>query len=81
MQALYDYTASLTMATAGSSQRQTAQTLMPHLHVTGFDAEQIWLQLDLASAHVVRRARRLLKKAGTEPELLTPEMDEDLEGK
>ena len=53
---------------------------MPQLHVEGFDAEQIWLQLDMASAHVVRRARRLLKKAGNEPELLTPEMDEDLEG-
>lgn len=81
MQALYDYTAGLTVATEGNSQRlQTAQTIMPQLHVTGFDAEQIWLQLDMASAHIVRRAKRLLKKAGNEPELLTPEMDEDLEG-
>ena len=83
LQALYDYTASLAQpaAAASNSQRlQTAQPLMPLLHVEGFDAEQIWLQLDMASAHFVRRARRLLKKAGNEPELLTPEMDEDLEG-
>lgn len=81
MQALYDYTATLAQTATGNSHRlQTAQPMMPQLHVEGFDAEQIWLQLDMASAHVVRRARRLLKKAGNEPELLTPEMDEDLEG-
>ena len=83
LQALYDYTASLAqpaVAASNSQRLQTAQPLMPLLHVEGFDAEQIWLQLDMASAHFVRRARRLLKKAGNEPELLTPEMDEDLEG-
>lgn len=53
---------------------------MPELHVEGFDAEQIWLQLDMASAQLVRRAKRLLKKAGTEPSLLTPETEEDLTG-
>ena len=81
LQALYDYTATLAQTATGNSHTlQTAQPMMPQLHVEGFDAEQIWLQLDMASAHVVRRARRLLKKAGNEPELLTPEMDEDLEG-
>lgn len=54
---------------------------MPELHVDGFDAEQIWLQLDMASAQLVRRAKRLLKRAGTEPTLLTPETEEDLTGK
>lgn len=54
--------------------------MMPELHVEGFDAEQIWLQLDMASAQLVRRAKRLLKKAGSEPSLLTPETEEDLSG-
>ena len=53
---------------------------MPELLVEGFDAEQIWLQLDMTSAQLVRRAKRLLKKAGTEPSLLTPETEEDLTG-
>ena len=53
---------------------------LTELHVEGFDAEQIWLQLDMASAQLVRRARRLLKKAGTDPALLTPEREQDLTG-
>ena len=49
--------------------------MMPELHVEGFDAEQIWLQLDMAPAQLVRRAKRLLKKAGSEPSLLKAHLD------
>ena len=83
MQALYDYTHVDAMAQPATDTRArvdgTSGTLT-ELHVEGFDAEQIWLQLDMASAQLVRRARRLLKKAGTDPALLTPEREQDLTG-
>ncbi len=83
MQALYDYTSSAATAhlTGDKSTSATASGALTELHVEGFDAEQIWLQLDMASAQLVRRAKRLLKKAGTDPSLLTPETEEDLTGK
>ena len=46
----------------------------------GFDAEQIWLQLELAAGPALKRARKLLKKAGEEPLLLTPETEEAIDG-
>ena len=46
----------------------------------GFDAEQIWLQLDQATVPLLRRVRKLLRKAGSEPRLLLPNIEEDLEG-
>ena len=78
LQALYSYTT--TSSAKAPADRPAAATIMPELHVEGFDAEQIWLQLDMASAQLVRRAKRLLKKAGSEPSLLTPETEEDLSG-
>lgn len=82
LQALYSYTTTSSAANAPADRPAAAAALsmMPELHVEGFDAEQIWLQLDMASAQLVRRARRLLKKAGSEPTLLTPETEEDLSG-
>ena len=79
MQALYDYTSSAATAHLPGD-KSTASSVLTELHVEGFDAEQIWLQLDMASAQLVRRAKRLLKKAGTDPSLLTPETEEDLTG-
>lgn len=82
MQALYDYTSGSAIAHLPGDRLKaaTASGVLTELHVEGFDAEQIWLQLDMASAQLVRRAKRLLKKAGTDPSLLTPETEEDLTG-
>ena len=82
MQVLYDYTSSESTAHLAGVKpaAATASGVLTELHVEGFDAEQIWLQLDMASAQLVRRAKRLLKKAGTDPSLLTPDMEEDLTG-
>lgn len=82
LQALYSYTTTSSAANAPADRPAAAAALsmMSELHVEGFDAEQIWLQLDMASAQLVRRAKRLLKKAGSEPSLLTPETEEDLSG-
>lgn len=78
--ALYDYTSTAATAHLTGDKSIAAATpgALTELHVDGFDAEQIWLQLDMASAQLVRRAKRLLKKAGTDPSLLTPETEEDL---
>ncbi|KAL3156038.1 hypothetical protein ABBQ32_013026 [Trebouxia sp. C0010 RCD-2024] len=78
--ALFSYATSTSAANAPADRPAAAATLamLPELHVEGFDAEQVWLQLDMASAQLVRRAKRLLKKAGPEPSLLTPETEEDL---
>lgn len=46
----------------------------------GFDAEQIWLQLEMQSEGALKRARRLFKKAGEVPRLVLPEMEEALDG-
>ena len=46
----------------------------------GFDAEQIWLQLDQATVPLLKRVRKLLPKAASEPRLLLPNNEEDLEG-
>ncbi|KAK9823286.1 hypothetical protein WJX72_001624 [[Myrmecia] bisecta] len=74
--ALYDYAAAY--APAASSSQAAAASALPELHVDGFDAEQIWLQLELQSGPVLKRARRLLRKLGDEPQLLTPETEEAL---
>lgn len=78
--ALYSYATSSSAANTHADRPTAAASLamLPELHVEGFDAEQVWLQLDMASAQLVRRAERLLKKAGPEPSLLTPETEEDL---
>lgn len=81
--ALYDYQAAFeadTSSSKGGKSAAAASGALPELYIQGFDAEQIWLQLELAAGPAFKRARRLLKKAGQEPELLTPEMEEAIDG-
>lgn len=47
----------------GSSSSGSGMALLPELYVDSFDAEQIWVQVDTATAAALRRARRLIKKA------------------
>ncbi len=77
--ALYDYQAGLHAGSSGDGTAGPAAVL-PELYIEGFDAEQIWLQLELAAGPALKRARKLLKKAGQEPELLTPETEEAIDG-
>ena len=79
--ALYDY-AAVAAAPEGSSGGggAAAAGALPELYIDGFDAEQVWLQLELAAGPALKRARRLLKKAGRAPELLTAEMEEAIDG-
>ena len=65
---------------ASALDKGTSTGALSELHIDGFDAEQIWLQLDMASAQLVRRAKRLLNKAGTDPDLLTLDRQQDLTG-
>jgi hypothetical protein len=76
LQALYD----LAVAQGSGSGDALAAMLPQELYVEGFDAEQIWLQLEAQSGGALKRARRLLKKAGEEPQLMLPEMEEALDG-
>lgn len=50
------------------------------LYVTGFDPEQIWLQLDMISDTALKRARRLLRKAGDVSRLVSEDVEEALDG-
>ncbi|PSC76514.1 U3 small nucleolar ribonucleo MPP10 [Micractinium conductrix] len=85
--ALYDYQAALeggSSADAGGKSggkvgAAADAAVLPELYVEGFDAEQIWLQLELAAAPALRRARKLLKKAGEAPALLSPETEAEID--
>ena len=52
---------------------------VPALYVEGFDAEQIWLQLDLLSAPALKRARKQLKKSEDIQSLVPPDVEEALD--
>lgn len=78
--ALYDYQAGLHDSSGGAAGAAGPAAVLPELYIAGFDAEQIWLQLELAAGPALRRARKLLKKAGQEPELLTPETEDAIDG-
>lgn len=52
----------------------------PHLLLEGFDAEQVWLQLDGQLKGAAQRGRKLLRKAGDVPHLLQPGMEDALQG-
>lgn len=68
-------------ASVGASVQTPPQQQQPQeLYVDGFDAEQIWLQLEMHSEGALKRARRLFKKAGDVPRLVLPEMEEALDG-
>lgn len=78
--ALYDYQAVVDAEAGGSGKRGAAASQLPELYVEGFDAEQIWLQLELGAAPALRRARKLLKKVGQQPRLMTEETEEAIDG-
>ena len=50
------------------------------LHVEGFDAEQIWAQLEPQAAALSSRARRLIKAVPPSTVLTTKETELDLDG-
>ena len=50
------------------------------LHVEGFDAEQIWAQLESQAAVLSLRARRLIKAVPQTTMLTTKETEQDLDG-
>lgn len=80
--ALYDYQAAVdsSAAAAGTAAAAAGPGALPELYIEGFDAEQIWLQMELAAAPALKRARKLLRKVGQEPQLLTPETEEAIDG-
>ena len=74
LQALYEWTASTVPAPADDA-------VLPELYVDGFDAEQIWGQLDAFSGPALKRLRKQVKRLGPDILLLDPETEEALEGK
>ena len=46
----------------------------------GASARQVWLQLEAAAPATLRRARRLLKRAGDAPRLLDADTEAELDG-
>lgn len=79
VKALYDHQAHDHHA-AGGAGRRAGSGILPELYIDGFDAEQIWLQLDLAMKPALKRARKLLRSAGQEPVLLTREAEDAVDG-
>ena len=63
--------------TSAASQSASA---LPELYTEGLDAEQIWLQLDMQLGGALKRARRLLRKAGDTAQLIHPAMEALLDG-
>eukprot|EP00803_Ostreobium_quekettii_P011262 evm.model.scf_1173.1 EVM.evm.TU.scf_1173.1 scf_1173:928-4456(-) len=72
--ALFDFTAA-SLVEAGKG----GEAPRGSLHVSGFDAEQIWAQIDGLSTELSKRTRRLLRKAGGEPSFLAEGVEEDLD--
>ena len=54
--------------------------VLPELYVDGFDAEQIWGQLDAFSGLALKRLRKQVKRLGPDILLLDPKTEEALEG-
>ena len=50
------------------------------LLLEGFDAEQVWLQLDGQLKGAAQRGRKLLRRAGDVAQLLQPGLDDALQG-
>ena len=50
------------------------------LHVAGFDAEQIWGQLDMHAGPLLKRIKRLIARAGDAAALLQPQAEAQLDG-
>ena len=58
----------------------TGNGLLPELYTEAMDAEQIWLQLDMQLGGALKRARRLMRKAGAVEQLINPDMEGALKG-
>ena len=71
MQGLFQYAVSAKEPTPASQKK---------LHVEGFDAEQIWAQLEAQAAVLSSRARRLIKAVPQTAMLTTKETEQDLDG-
>lgn len=56
------------------------QQQQEELYVDGFDPEQIWLQLDMAAVPVIKKAKKVIKKADTCTRLLPEDVEEALDG-
>lgn len=71
-QALYDFSSSqaLPPSTAG----------LPELHVEGFEAEQIWGQLEASSGPTLKHLRRKFRKLGEDIALLDANTESALDG-
>ena len=74
MQALY------TAAMGNAAVASQSASALPELYTEGLDAEQIWLQLDMQLGGALKRARRLLRKAGDSEQLINPAMEVVLDG-
>ena len=58
----------------------TGESALPELYTEAMDAEQIWLQLDMQLGGALKRARRLMRKAGDVEQLINPDMEGALKG-
>ena len=56
-----------------------ASAPLAELHVSGFDAEQIWHQVNLQTEALLRRSRRLIQRVPDDVTLLDPGMEAAVE--
>lgn len=86
---LSSHAASAEASTSGRSSKQqpaaaaAAGSGLPlaTLHVDDhFDVEQIWMQLEMQSEPLLKRVKRLMKKIGPEPAIVTPEVEKQIDG-
>jgi hypothetical protein len=69
-------------AAEGEDELGLADELAQSIHVgEGFDAEQIWLQLELLTGPLLKRSRKLLYRLKQQPpdSLVSPEVEEGLD--
>jgi hypothetical protein len=89
--ALYDYgvralaasdtdAAKADASSAGGAKAPSAPFL-PELYTEGFDPEQIWAQVEGASGPALKRARILLRRAAGAETLISPDVEEAIDGK
>lgn len=82
---LIDYAAKQSAASApegiaGNGGADSGAAAPAALYVEGFDAEQIWLQLDMLSAPALKKARKLMRKAEGIEKLIPEDVEEALDG-
>ena len=74
LQALY------ATAVEDASTSSKSDNSLPELYTDSLDAEQIWLQLDMQLCGVLKRAKRLMRKAGDIEQFINPDMEVALKG-